>query len=386
MGILRQYALLLHLSLSTLGQRKAAAMTIIVAMACVIGVLVAMLSATTGIVQSFRIATDPRMALVLPNKDQYDDNTDLARNVVGTILDAPGIARGADGKVQAEAELLFYNPPPHLVASGGFLRIRGIGPAGIALRPGFRISAGRMFESGRQELIVGVGAQRGFGLRIGDHVVTRNAAWQIVGVYVADGVITNELLGDVETLAAIEHRGAYGSVQARLEDPARLAAFKQWLTSNPALAVTAETQLSYYARIAASQSAYFTAMAYLAGAILSLGALLGSVNILYGIVSARAREMATLRAIGYGALPVAASVLFEAVLLAVSGAVVGTAIAWWLFAGQEIMVDENVYTLVVSTRLVATGILLALVLALLGSLPPALRAARLQVIQALRAQ
>jgi putative ABC transport system permease protein len=386
MALLRQYALLLHLSLSTVRQRLAAALTIVVAMACVIAVLVSMLSATTGIVHAFRVSSDPAMALVLPGNTQYDDGTGLARNLIGTILDAPGIARGADGKVQADAELLFYNPPPHLVASGGFLRIRGIGARGIALRPNFRIIAGRIYESGRQELVAGVGAQRGFGLNIGDHVSTRNATWEVVGVYSADGVITNELLGDVETLAAIEHRGGYGSVAARLEDPTRLAVFSQWLTSNPALAVSAETQLSYYARIAASQSGYFTAMAYLAGAILSIGALLGSVNILYGIVSARAREMATLRAIGYGAVPVAASVVFEALLLALIGATAGIGIAWVLFDGREIMVDENVYTLLVSTGLAASGIAWALLLALLGSLPPALRAGRLQVIQALRAQ
>jgi len=385
MGLLRQYALLLHLSLSTLRQRLAAAVTIIVAMACVVGVLVSMLSATSGIMQAFRISGDPHMALVLPNNRQYDDSSGLAPNVIGTILDAPGIARGADGKVHADAELLFYNPPPHLVESGAFIRIRGIGDAGIALRPGFQIISGRMYQSGRQELIVGVGAQRGFGLHIGDKIATRSATWQIVGLYSADGVINNELTGDVDTLAAIEHRGGYGSVQARLEVPARFEAFRQWLTTNPALAVSADTQLSYYGRIADGQASYFTGMAYLAGTILSLGALLGSVNILYGIVSARAREMATLRAIGYGALPVAASVIFEALLLALAGAIVGTAIAWMVFDGRELMVDENVYTLLVSSRLVASSIALALILALVGSVPPAVRAGRLQVIQALRA-
>jgi putative ABC transport system permease protein len=126
-------------------------------------------------------------------------------------------------------------------------------------------------------------------------------------------------------------------------------------------------------------------MAYLAAAILSIGALLGSVNILYGMVSARAREMATLRAIGYGALPVSASVVFEAVLLALLGALLGAGVAWWLFSGQELMVDENVYTLLVSPGLALSGIALALLLALLGSLPPAIRAGGLQVIQALRA-
>jgi putative ABC transport system permease protein len=386
MAQLRQYALLLHLSLSTLAQRRAAALTIVVAMACVVGVMTSMLSATTGIVRAFRISSDPHMTMVIPNNEQSDGGSGLAPNTIGTILDAPGIARTANGKVRAEAELMFYNPPPRLVESGSFIRIRGIGAAGAALRPGFRIVSGRMFQSGREELIVGLGAERGFGLRAGDHIATRSATWQIVGVYAADGVITNELIGDVETLAAIEHRGGYGSVQARLDDPSGFEAFRHWLTTNPALAVTAETQLSFYSRIADGESEYFTAMAYLAGAILSLGALLGSINIFYGIVSVRAREMATLRAIGYGALPVAMSVIFEALLLALIGALAGAVGAWLLFDGREIMVDENVYPLVVSTRLVASGIVLALLLALLGSLPPAMRAGRLPVIQALRAQ
>jgi putative ABC transport system permease protein len=385
MRLLRQYALLLHLSLSMLRQRPAGAITIVLAMACVVGVLVSMLSATTGIMRAFHIAADPHMALVLPNNTQYDNTSGLAPNVIGTILDAPGIARGADGKVRADAELMFYNPPPHLVPSGGYIRIRGIGAGGIALRPGFHLLAGRMYQSGRQELIVGDGAQHGFGLQIGDQVATRSATWDIVGLYTADGVINNELVGDVETIAAIERLPGYGSVQVRLDDPTHFDDFKHWLTSNPGLAVTADTQLAYYGRIANGEASYFTGMAYLAAAILSIGALLGSVNILYGMVSARAREMATLRAIGYGALPVSASVVFEALLLALLGALLGAGVAWWLFSGQELMVDENVYTLLVSPGLALSGIALALLLALLGSLPPAIRAGGLQVIQALRA-
>jgi len=242
-----------------------------------------------------------------------------------------------------------------------------------------------MFESGRQELIVGVGTQRAFGLNIGDNVRLREGSWPIVGVFAADGVNANELMGDVDTLAAMMHRSGYGSVQARLKDPAQLPNFRHWLMTNPALAVTAETQQSYFDRIVAGESEYFTAMAYLAGAILSIGALFGSVNIFYGIVSARAREMAILRAIGYGALPVAASVVFEALLLALLGALVGAAASWLLFGGREFMVSQNIYRLLVTPRLVATGIGWALALALAGSVLPALRAGRQQVIQALRA-
>jgi putative ABC transport system permease protein len=385
MAVIRQYSLLLHLSLSTLPQRRGAALTILIATACVVGVLISMLSATAGVIDAFHTATDPHIAVVLPDKVLFDSSDGLRRDVIGTILNAPGYARAPDGKVLGDAELLFFTPPAHPIASGGYLRIRGMGARGAAIRPGFRIVSGRMFESGRQELIVGVGTQRAFGLNIGDNVRLREGTWPIVGVFAADGVNANELMGDVDTLAAMMHRSGYGSVQARLQDPAKLAQFRQWLTTNPALAVTAETQQSYFDRIVAGQSEYFTAMAYLTGAILAVGALFGSVNIFYGIVSARAREMATLRAIGYGALPVAASVVFEALLLALLGALVGAAVAWLLFGGREFMMDQNIYRLLVTPRLLALGIGWALCLAVAGSLLPAIRAARLQVIQALRA-
>jgi putative ABC transport system permease protein len=384
-AIIRQYSLLLKLSLSTLPQRRGAALTIVIATACVVGVLLSMLAATAGVIDAFRTATDPHIAVVLPNKSLFDSGDGLHRDVIGTILNAPGYARGPDGKVLGDAELLFFTPPAHRIASGGDLRIRGMGTRGAAIRPGFRMVSGRMFESGRQELIVGVGTQRAFGLNIGDNVRLRQGTWPIVGVFAADGVNANELMGDVETLAAMMHRSGYGSVQARLEDPAKLAIFRQWLVTNPALAVTAETQQSYFDRIVAGQSEYFTAMAYLTGAILAIGALFGTTNIFYGIVRARAREMAILRAIGYRALPVAVSVVFEALLLSLLGALIGAAVAWLLFAGREFMVDQNIYKLLITPRLLATGIGWALVLALAGSLLPAIRAARLQVIQALRA-
>jgi len=385
MAVIRQYLLLLKLGLSTLPQRRAAALTILIATACVVGVLLSMLSATAGVVDAFRTATDPHIAVVLPNKDLFDSSNDLPRDVIGTILNAPGFAHGPDGKVLGDAELLFFTPPAHRIASGGYLRIRGMGARGAAIRPGFRITSGRMFQSGRQELIVGAGTQRAFGLNIGDNVRLREGAWPIVGVFAADGVNTNELMGDVDTLAAVMHRSGYGSVQARLETPAKLSEFRQWLVTNPALAVTAETQQSYFDRIVAGQSEYFTAMAYLTGAILAVGALFGLVNIFYGIVAARVREVATLRAIGYGGLPVAVSVVFEALLLSLLGALLGIAVAWLLFGGREFMMDQNIYRLLITPRLIATGIGWALGLALAGSLLPAIRAARLQVTQALRA-
>jgi putative ABC transport system permease protein len=385
MAVMRQSIVLSRLSLSTLRERLPTSLTILLCMAVVSGVLISTLSVTAGINREFRVGAAPYLAIVLPTENRFETSSGISRSEVGIILNAPGIARDGKGELLGDGELSFYVQPARHVFSGGALTIRGMSAAGLALRSPLKIVSGRMFESGRKELVIGTSAQGGFGLKVGDGVIMRDGTWPIVGAFEAAGVTGDELFGDADTLAAlITHQSGLGSVHVRLEDPARFAAFKRWLTSNPALHVSVQTQLEYNGRLAANQSQYFTAMAFFAGAIMSIGALFGSVNILYGVVSARTREMAILRGIGYDAVPVAGSVVFEGLLLALSGALLGGCIAWLLFDGREVMKNEIVYKCIVSAQLVAFGVGWVLVLALLGSVLPAMRAARLEVIAALR--
>jgi putative ABC transport system permease protein len=385
MALLRQSIVLSRLSLSTLRQRLPTSLTILICMAVVTGVLISTLSVTAGINREFRMGAASDLAIVLPADNLFEASSGIARSDIGIILNAPGIARDVTGKLLGDGELTFYVQPARHVFSGGALTIRGVNAAGIALRSPLKIVSGRMFESGRKELVIGTSAQRGFGLEVGDSVIMRDGTWPIVGAFEAAGVTGDEFFGDADTLATlITHQSGLGSVHVRLEDPARFAAFKRWLTANPALHVSVQTQLQYNGRLAASQSQYFTAMAFFTGAIMSIGALFGSVNILYGVVSARTREMAILRGIGYDAMPVAGSVVFEALLLALCGAVLGGCIAWLLFDGREVMKNEIVYKCIVSPQLIAFGLGWVCILALLGSVFPAMRAARLQVIGALR--
>ncbi len=153
--------------------------------------------------------------------------------------------------------------------------------------------------------------------------------------------------------------------------------------SNPTLSLTVERHSDFYEREGGRFTLYRT-MALLVGTIMSIGALFGAVNILYSVVASRAREIATLRALGYESFPVAASVIIEAVVLALVGALVGAVIAWLLFDGHQAVVGSTTFNLAVSPTLIAAGTGWALVLALLGGLLPALRAARLPVAQALR--
>ncbi|MEJ0008813.1 MAG: ABC transporter permease [Steroidobacteraceae bacterium] len=356
-------------------------MTIVVAIACVTGVLTSVLSVSAGLAREFGAAGEPGWAVVLPIPVAYEDSERISRSDVGTILDAPGIARSASGHAIGDPELLL-----HVSAgggTGGYLSVRGVGPSGLALRRDLKIVSGRMFHSGQEELIVGSAAARGFGLKVGDTVTLSDGTWPVVGEFDSPGVRGSELIADADTLATMAHRGGFGSVQVRLTSPTQFAAFKDWLITNPALAVHVDTQREYFMGIASEESQYFNEIAFIAGALLSMGALFASVNVLYGAVSARTREMATLRAIGYGGLPVALSVVLEALLFGVIGAGIGEGAAWALLDGRQIAKFEVVYQLFVSPRLILSGLGLAEILVLLGSVLPASRAARLDVAKAL---
>lgn len=391
MKLVTQMAVVTRLSLMTLPKRVGASLVIVVSMAFVVGVLLSVLSVTFGILRAYEIAGSPARAIVF-STDSYrwkngrmEELSHISRDAAGVILGGPGIARDPDGKPRIEAEALAGLPPVEGFAFGS-LFVRGIGPNSLRMRPQFKIVLGRMFRPGVHEIIVGMGAERIFGLKVGDRIIMPDGEWPIVGEFTAGGgIMESELMGDAPTvMAAIERSTEVSSVLVDLDSPAAFAPFKQWLTTNPALALTAERQSDYYRWIAGNYASFFTAVAYLVGVIMALGALFGFVKIMHTSVNARAREIATLRAIGYDALPVATSVLLEAMLLSLVGALLGAWVARIVFAGRWHAVFNAVFTLSVSTELIVLGLAWALLLAILGGIGPAVRAARLPVAVALR--
>jgi putative ABC transport system permease protein len=234
-------------------------------------------------------------------------------------------------------------------------------------------------------LIIGVRAERAFGLKVGDKVILPSGEWPIVGAFSAGGgILEGQLVADAATVMTASKISGFGSVLVKLDDARAFDAFKKSLTTNPALTVTAERQLDYYLRLADRYSAFFTELAYIVGAIMALGALFGSVKIMHAAVSTRTREIATLRAMGYGALPAAIAVVLEMIVLSLIGACCGAGIAWLLFDGRVMTGLTNAFDLSVSPRLFILGLGWALVLAILSGVPPAIRAARLTVVNALR--
>jgi putative ABC transport system permease protein len=264
--------------------------------------------------------------------------------------------------------------------------LRGFGPKGVMLRPEFHIVAGRMFRPGTRELIVGIAAKTQFkGMNIGDKVILPDGEWPIVGSFTTGDLLDGQLVGDTETVMKAVRKSAYNSVLARLTSPSAFPAFKAALTTNPALAVDPFLQTEWYKKIGANTFTFFKVVAYGIGIILAIGALFGCLNTMYAAVAARAREIATLRAIGYGAFPVAMSVMLEAVLLSVVGALIGAGIAWVLYDDVDSAFGTNIFKLNVSLSLFGLAILWAIAVALMGGLLPSIRAARRPVVEALRA-
>ena len=391
MRLLVQMLVVARLSLLTLPQRKGSSLVIVVSMAFVVGVLLSVLSVTNGLLRASEVAGSPGRAIVFSN-DAYpgpggraEEGSHIDQDAVAVLVGAPGVARYPDGKPIMEAESLAGIPPVEGFAFGS-LFVRGVGPGSLAMRPQFKLTSGRMFQPGLHELIVGNGAEHVFGLKVGDHVLLPDGEWPIVGAFSAGGgILESELMGDAATvMAAIKRTTSFSSVLVDLESPAAFDEFKRWLTSNPALSLTAERQSDYYRRVARRYSGFFTAVAYVVGVIMALGALFGSVKILHATVDSRAREIATLRAIGYEAFAVATSVVIEAVVLSLIGAALGAWVARLVFDGRLQAIFNAVFTLAISPGLIALGLGWAVLLAVLGGLAPAVRSARLPVAEALR--
>jgi putative ABC transport system permease protein len=385
MNELRQVAAVSLIGIGSLRDRLGTALVIVIGMACVVGVLTSMLSLTAGLTRAYLRPEDTTRAVVWNGPNHFDQSRSLHPDAIDTILDAPGIAKEPDGAPLADAEFLMRLLSMEGFAAGS-LQLRGIGPAGIALRPDFRIVAGQMYRTGTRELVVGVGAARKLGLGVGSEVRMRDGKWPIVGVFSCGGdIIESYLVGDAPTVMAARRRAGFAQVIAQLVDAKAFPEFQQWLTRNPAFTLSVERKTDYDLRTVGASTAFFTRMAYVIGAIMALGALLGTVKIMYGVVRARTREIGTLRAIGFGATPVVVSVLAEAGLLGAIGALLGAAIAWLIFDGRDMWV-WGAFKLHVSPNLWMLGLAWALAAALLGGLFPALRAGRLPPSVAVRVQ
>jgi len=392
MNVLKQIAAVTLMNIKSVPQRLGASSVIVIGIAGVVGVLVSILAMVGGLSQMMTRTERPDRAIVVSTGASFETLSNITREAVQTISDAPGIKPGIDGKPLASAETLAIVRLP--LKHGGDkanVTLRGVSAAALAVHPEIQLVQGRLFGAAVREVIVGRTLQRQFrDLDLGSQLLLRGAEWTVVGVFESHGDPHEaEMITGAETLQSAFERNTFQSVTVLLESADSFAQFKAALTGNPALSVDVMREADYFRQQSRAFSQLLSILAYLIGGIMAIGAIFGALNAMYSAVSGRTVEIATLRVLGFGASAVVVSVFAEALLLAILGGAIGGCCAWLLFNGHTVSTNGGGLTqlsvpLAVDVRLVGLGVLWACIIGMVGAAFPALRAARAPLAAALR--
>lgn len=392
MSTLTQTREIVMMNLRSIPDRLAPSLVIVIGIAGVVGVLVALLSMSSGLKQTLGGNGRDDQAVITRGGSQGELSSFLTIAAMTLIKQDRAIARGSDGLPLASGELIVITEVPRPGQStGANVTLRGVESVGFALRPDFTMVQGRRFRPGVQEIIVGDGAAKQFeGLAIGNQLRFRGGTWTIVGHFRSGDAYDSELWTDRETLQGAFGRAGVSSLLVQLRGINDLDPMKDRLTADPQLDVDVRTQRDYYTGQSEGLTSVIGWLAGIVATIMAFGAVFGALNTMYSAVSARTREIGTLRALGFGAIPVVASVMAESLLLSLCGGVLGAVIAYLAFNGYAVSTLGGGFTQVafqfaVTPQLVLLGVMLALKIGFIGGLAPAVRAARIPVTEALRA-
>jgi putative ABC transport system permease protein len=390
---LQQLAAVTAMNLRNLPARLGTSLVAVVGIGGVVAVLVSLLSMGEGFRAALDLAGRDDVALILRGGSADELSSGLGREEVNVITAAPGIVQDATGPVASAEFYTIVDLPMRSTGTAANVPFRGVTSRAPQVREDFRIVAGRMFEPGKDEVIVGRGAFAQFGnVDLGRKVLWGSQWWRVVGVFEAGGSVSeSEVWTDLSVLQSVYRRGnSVQVVRAQLTSPAELDRVKKWLDADPRVNVSVRSEREFYAE----QSRILVALIRYVGTTIALlmgvGAVFAALNTMYSAVSSRTREIATLRALGFGAAPVVVSVLLEAVVLGLLGGVVGGALVYAGLNGYQASTlnwasfSQVTFAFTVTPGLLVTGLVYSLVLGLVGGLLPALRAARLPVTTGLR--
>ncbi len=376
------------MNLASIPARLGLIATIVIGVGCAVGVLVSMLAMGAGAQRQVMGNVRPDRVNVFSVGAQGAMQSSIPRDIAAQIRDLPGIRRNAAGKPIAMSQIMVFIQARDKV-SGAKINFPLIGATQemTDYSPELHLTSGRLFRPGLRELIAGnVCARKFAGFALGDKRPMRGGDWTIVGTF---DMGTTEgsclVFADTEVLMTAFGRNTFNQVAAMLDSPARFAAFADAVKTNPTMHAEVKTEAEVMEQNISQLRGMLNFVSYFVGTIMAVAATLGAVNSLYAVVDSRRRELATLRALGFRAVPVVASILTESILLALPGALLGVGLAWVLFNGLTASPFGFSFHLAVTASTVATGVTWALVMGVLGGFLPALRAARVPVTVALRA-
>jgi putative ABC transport system permease protein len=380
-------------TLRSIPQRLGSSVVAMIGIAGVVIVFTAVLSIAEGFRAAMQGTGDPRTVIVLRSGSDTEMTSGFSGEEARLISEGPGIERGPDGALASPELFVIIGHPLRRSGTDANVPLRGVTPAALLVRPETRIVEGRMFQPGTSEIVVGRAASQQFsGLSVGSTVRAGDTSWQVVGIFDANGsVAESELWGDAFVVQSAYRRGnSYQSVYLRLETEDSLQPLADALTTDPRLNVTAIREPDYFAQQSQLLQSVIRTIGFAIAGLMGLGAIFGAVNTMYSAVAARTREIATFRALGFGASPVVVSVLIEALLLSLVGGLIGGLAAWAAFDGYQTATmnwqsfSQVAFAFTVTPGLLMLGLMFAAVMGLLGGMLPAISAARLPVVSALR--
>ncbi len=392
MAIWNETVAVTAMTVKSLPQRIWVAIVTLIAIAIVVTVMMAVLAMAAGFDKTVAGAGGVDTAIIMRAGSQAELNSGLSSEQINLLAEAPGIVR-VGNQPQASPEL--YVIVDGIKKSTGLsvnLPLRGMNPIGVELRKDVVISEGRMFETGKNELVVGRAARQQFaGFDPGSTVQFGKTTWQVVGIFEAGGsVFESELWADAKVVQSLYNRGnSYQSVRALLDGPDAIQKIEAYAGNDPRLNISVQTEADYFSQLSKPLVSFINGVGYPLAIVMALGALAGALNAMYTSVAARQREIVTLRAIGFGGFSTFVGIMVEALVLAFAGTLLGVMVTYIFFDGLTASTLGQTFTQIVfdfsvTPELVVQAGVLALAIGLIGGFFPALRAARLPVVDAFR--
>lgn len=379
--------------LLSLPQRRGAALASVIGIAGVVAVLVSVLSMAAGFRKTMSGSIPPDAVIVLRTGADSEMVSGLSRAETRLIADAPGLVRGSNGPLASAELFVIVDLPKRSTGTGVNVPMRGVERAAFQVRDKLKMVEGRAFEWGKNEVIVGTAAASQFaGMQVGSKIKVGKDFWPIVGIFSASGGTSeSEVWTDSTMLQGAFNRGdSFQAVYGKLQSPSSFNQFKDALTTNPQLDVKVERQVDFSEAQSDTMSKMINTLGVLIAGLMAVGAIFGALNTMYSAVSARTREIATLRALGFGRGSVVVSVMIESLALALIGGLIGGALAYLFFNGHRTSTmnfqsfSQVSFAFAVTPALLIKGITWAAVIGMVGGFFPALRAARLPIASALR--
>ena len=393
MNWFKQIGALVGFNLRTLPARRGSALAAIVGVAGVVAVLVGVLSIGEGFQRVMQAAGSPESAIVLRGGADSEMTSVLLRDDIEIVRNTPGIAKLNGEPLSSPEQFVLVDLPKRSTNTDANVPMRGVTKTAFGVRPEVKIVEGKMFAWGTDEVIVGRAAQSQFAkTEVGTVLHFGQTQWKVVGVFRANGSISeSDVWADAAVLAPAYHRGSScQTIIVKLASAGSFQKFKDGLTSDPRVNLRIERETDYYAAQSRALRLLVTGLAAIVCSLMGLAAIFGALNTMYTAVAARAREIATLEALGFGGAAVMVSVMFEALVLALLGGILGAALAYFAFDGYRAATmnwqsfSQVAFAFDVNARLITWAIVYAIFIGLVGGLFPAIRAARLPVAVALR--